>query len=207
MNPMNNLLLAGYVQKDKSNSFHRYKYASDEAVTAKIRHAMHTSGLYVSSAEIVRLDTGTVTTKDGDVMQAAVIQFRFMFCDEVGNQYGPYEGAGSALDKGDKAVMKAMTAARKYALSQAALVSWGDDPEADATVDAAVEGKPAVSHEPVSPEAVELAKEQLLGRFAAEGTEAAKGEFKKLPTRMQSHLRRYESEWMRENLRGDRVEA
>ena len=42
---------------------------------------------------------------------------------------------GQGTDKGDKAVMKANTAALKYALAGIFLISWGDDPEADVETD------------------------------------------------------------------------
>ncbi len=38
-------------------------------------------------------------------------------------------------DAGDKALMKAQTAAIKYAMARAFNISWGDDPEADPKVD------------------------------------------------------------------------
>jgi hypothetical protein len=51
------------------------------------------------------------------------------------------QGIGQGFDKGDKAVMKAMTAAQKYAYATAFCISWGDDPEADSTTDRYHEAK------------------------------------------------------------------
>jgi hypothetical protein len=133
------LLDAGYVQKDKKNSFHDYKYASDEGVTRKIRDAMRKNGLFVESCKIERMEVTECKTPRGETMQHVSMIVRFMLRDTAGTSYGPYDGAGEAMDKGDKATMKAMTAARKYAIAQSALVSWGDDPEADASVDELME--------------------------------------------------------------------
>jgi hypothetical protein len=51
------------------------------------------------------------------------------------------EGMGSGQDAGDKAIMKAQTAAIKYAWMLALSISTGDDPEEDAGTDEAMEGK------------------------------------------------------------------
>ena len=122
---------AGYVQKDAKNSHQGYKYASDDAVTTKLREALAANQIFVKSCEVLKFDTGTVSTKSGN-SNIANVTVSFMLQDERdGREYGPYQGIGCGIDKGDKAPMKAFTAARKYAIAQVSLTSWGDDPEKD----------------------------------------------------------------------------
>ncbi len=49
------------------------------------------------------------------------------------------DGWGAGCDKGDKAPMKSVTAASKYALANAFCISLGEDPEADAETDKAAD--------------------------------------------------------------------
>lgn len=132
---MNELLTVGTIAYDKRNEAvgDGYGYASDEAITTAFRKVMHESGLHVKSFEIVSSEMGEVETRVGTCTTCMVV-VRFFFSDGT-NDYGPFEGIGMGMDRGDKSPMKALTAARKYAISQAALISWGDDPEGDMTTD------------------------------------------------------------------------
>jgi hypothetical protein len=117
----------GYVQKDATNDFHHYRYASAEAVLRKVNAAVSSRGIALSSEasleQIMPHGDGTI----------AVVKLGLTFTD--GNEAMRVEGLGSGYDKGDKAVLKANTAALKYCLANAFLISWGDDPEADAETD------------------------------------------------------------------------
>ena len=120
----------GYVQKDATNEFHKYRYASAAAVLSKVNAALSSRGLAVSSmAELIAHDR-IEGTKPKTI---AVVKLTLIFND--GTDTLQIEGLGSGEDSGDKAVMKANTAALKYALANAFLISWGDDPEADPTTD------------------------------------------------------------------------
>jgi len=121
----------GYVQKDAVNEFHHYRYASAEAVLKRVNAALSERGIVVSSqAELVRQDI--LKSEKGDKI-LAVVKLAVDFTD--GTETVHAEGLGSGLDGGDKAVMKANTAAIKYLVANAFLISWGDDPEADAGTD------------------------------------------------------------------------
>lgn len=113
----------GYVQKDAENAFHHYKYASAEAVLKKVNAALSSRGIAVSTqAELLHYEEGH-----------AVVRLSLTFTD--GDESLTAQGLGEGSDKGDKAVMKANTAALKYAVANAFMISWGDDPEADTTTD------------------------------------------------------------------------
>src|SRR5690606_34885912 len=79
-----------------------------------------------SQARIVRMS---------DDMKSAVASVTLRIVDTESAEEIQVSGLGQGSDKGDKAVMKAVTAAVKYALSTGFLISWGDDPEADSGVD------------------------------------------------------------------------
>ena len=122
----------GYIQKDATNEFHKYRYASAAAVLSKVNAALSSRGIAVSStAELVAHDR----IEGAKPKTIAVVKLTLIFND--GTDTLQIEGLGSGEDSGDKAVMKANTAALKYALANAFLISWGDDPEADPSTDGA----------------------------------------------------------------------
>lgn len=121
----------GYVKKDATNAFQHYKYASAEAVLKKVNAALSERGIAVSTqAELLHYDK---TEAGGKETMHAVVRLSLTFTD--GEETLTAQGLGEGSDKGDKATMKADTAALKYALANAFMISWGDDPEADVSTD------------------------------------------------------------------------
>jgi hypothetical protein len=113
----------GAIGKDRTNSFHGYSYTSADAVMNKVRKALTTHDVCLSTeAELLEFTNGF-----------AVVRITLTF--NHGEESMSAQGIGQGYDKGDKAVMKAMTAAQKYAYATAFCISWGDDPEADAETD------------------------------------------------------------------------
>jgi len=167
------MLACGYVTKDKRNASGGYTYASDEAVSRSLRDKMRELGLHVASSEVVSFESKQVQYARA-VMNLVTVHVRFTFSDGE-NTYGPYEAIGSGMDAGDKAAMKAMTSARKYAIAQSVLLSWGDDPEADASTDKIV-------NEPVpQPKELSSAAKKVLEtgqKTAEQGIEALKAVWK-----------------------------
>jgi hypothetical protein len=122
----------GYVQKDATNTGQGYRYASAAAVLGKVNEALSSRGVAVEThAELAHLSQAPGAK--GGTNTTAVVKLCLDFTD--GEERIHVEGLGSGMDYGDKAVMKANTAALKYAVANAFLISWGDDPEADATTD------------------------------------------------------------------------
>ncbi len=114
-----------YVQKDSFNDFQKYKYASAEAVLGKVNEALTTRGIAVgSTAELVNYHHGGKGESHN-----AVVRLTLRFIDCESNEVIAVQGLGQGSDKGDKAVMKANTAALKYCYANAFTISWGDDPE------------------------------------------------------------------------------
>ncbi len=115
-----------YVQKDATNSFQKYKYASAEAVLKKVNEALSSRNIALStSAELVQYHHG-----DSKSSNVAIVSITLRFIDGDTSEVIAVQGLGQGADKGDKAVMKANTAALKYAYANAFTISWGDDPEA-----------------------------------------------------------------------------
>lgn len=113
----------GAIGKDKTNSFHGYSYTSADAVMNKVRKALTANEICLhTEAELLEYANGIAIVR---------ITLWFMHGDEQISA----QGIGQGYDKGDKAVMKAMTAAQKYAYATAFCISWGEDPEADSDTD------------------------------------------------------------------------
>lgn len=123
----------GYVQKDKSNAFHGYRYASDEAVLAHIHAAAVKVGVAFVPAFSIE-SVGVISGKGGE-SQYVTVRVMVNVIDADTGESVQTVGIGSGMDKGDKAVMKAETAAMKYALLKLLLIPTGDDPEADRSTD------------------------------------------------------------------------
>ena len=109
-----------YVQKDKTNDFQHYNYASEAAAIKKIRPALIKAGLFMlPSVEKMWLDDRGNTH----------VEMLYRIFDSSGD-YIQFKAVGSGQDKsGDKGVYKALTGASKYALLKTFMLETGDDPE------------------------------------------------------------------------------
>jgi hypothetical protein len=149
----------GYVQKKSKNTAQDYKYAGAEEVLSRANTALFSRGVSISSsAEVEHFNVTQYTeeTKFGlktKFRSDAVVRLRLTF--HYADEQRTVEGLGSATDLGDKAVMKANTAALKYCLANAFLISWGDDPEADEAVDREVKAQPTSKEAPKETQGLE----------------------------------------------------
>lgn len=118
-----------YIQKDKENSFHRYRYASEAAIKEKLHSALVRYGV-LFQCDVVSFDERTGLGKDGKETLAKC-QFHYAFEDvETGDKReGTFFGTG--VDNADKHLYKAVTGAVKYILTTTFLIPTGDDPEGE----------------------------------------------------------------------------
>lgn len=124
------------VPKDKQNTQQRYKYASSDAILEKANPALVAAKLAtVCSLEI--LDRQPRTTNTGGMWELVTVRARITIIDSETGAMMETEGIGQGYDGGDKALSKAQTQARKYALLLALNISTGEDPEADERTDKA----------------------------------------------------------------------
>ena len=123
-----------YVQKNGTNDFHRYKYATAADVLEKVNASLVKHGLAVT-AQAELIDLREVMTAKGNAELLATVRTTLTIVDSESGEAMVSSGIGSGQDPGDKASMKACTASLKYAWMMTLAMATGDDPEADAGVD------------------------------------------------------------------------
>ena len=123
-----------YVAKNGNNDFHHYKYATSADVLEKVNAALtkYRIGSVVLPELVSVVD---VKTAKGNTEKLATVKIDIMLIDSESAETLTISGLGSGQDAGDKAVMKAQTAAIKYAYLLSLAISTGDDPEADVKTD------------------------------------------------------------------------
>ena len=114
----------GSIERDGTNSHHKYTYTSAEAVKRAVQTACAAQGLAMIT---------TIERLEGSTFDRVMCKAALTVTD--GEHSISAEGIGSGTDRGDKASMKACTAAVKYALAHLFCLPFGDDPEADARTD------------------------------------------------------------------------
>ena len=123
-----------YVEKHGTNDYHGYQYATSADVLAKVNASLVKHGI-ASVAVPELLDMVDVTTTKGNTEKLATVQMQITLIDTESGETFSIVGIGSGQDSGDKAIMKAETAAIKYAYMLSLAISTGDDPEADIQTD------------------------------------------------------------------------
>lgn len=127
-----------YVEKKGNNDFHHYNYATSADVLLKVNAALTRHA--ISSVAIPEvLSMVDVITAKGNTEHLATVRMDIMLIDAESGETLTITGLGSGQDSGDKAVMKAQTAAIKYAYLLSMAISTGDDPEADGKTDESME--------------------------------------------------------------------
>jgi hypothetical protein len=161
-----------YVQKGGQNLFHKYNYAAAADVLEKVSKALHSEGL-VSWTESEIHDWREKTTKSGSLDNLVTVRTRLHIVDPDSGQEVVTVAFGSGQDAGDKAVMKAQTAALKYAWLMTLNISTGDDPEADAKTDERVAGEKRAKPAPRGPKTGDFtaADKELERQAAVDGDE------------------------------------
>jgi hypothetical protein len=120
-----------YIQKDKENTFHRYRYASEAAIKEKCHEAL-VKHKVIFNVEAEPYHTDIIKNVKGgeDVLEKVVVTWRFT--DVETGEFISGKGLGSGIDSGDKGTYKAITGALKYVLTGNFLIPTGDDPENEA---------------------------------------------------------------------------
>ncbi len=123
-----------YISKGGQNSFHGYSYVTSADVLEKVNTAMADVGL-VSTVMPSMIDFREVPNAKGNIEKHATVQVEVTIHDTDSGESITFGGIGSGQDSGDKAIMKAETAAIKYAYMLSLCIATGDDPEADRRTD------------------------------------------------------------------------
>ena len=123
-----------HVQKNGTNEFHKYQYATAADVLEKVNEALVKNKICsIAKADLISLEH--VANAKGNQEHLATVQMNIRLIDSESGEYLNIAGLGNGQDSGDKAVMKAETASIKYAYMMAFNISTGDDPEADIKTD------------------------------------------------------------------------
>lgn len=123
----------GVIEKDKRNEFHRYDYASIEAIVLGTREHLLEHGVIVLAGHR-ELSERTRETNSGPATVTTVRLTFSIFDVETGFALD-VDWAGRGEDPADKGIAKALTDARKTFLIQQLNLARGDDTEADPSTD------------------------------------------------------------------------
>lgn len=106
----------GAVGKDGQNTFDKYKYRSIDAVMNAMHPAMAKHGVFVTP-EVLEQSREERSSKNGGLLIYSITKVKYTFYTEDGSSVTATV-IGEGMDKGDKSMNKAMSAAFKYALFQ-----------------------------------------------------------------------------------------
>lgn len=123
-----------HIAKNGLNNYHQYKYTTAEDVLLKVNTALTKNKIAsIVIPEIASM--GDVTNLKGNTEHLVTVNVQIKLIDSESGECVDLFGIGSGQDAGDKAVMKAQTAAIKYAYMMSLCIATGDDPEADTKTD------------------------------------------------------------------------
>ena len=145
-----------YVRRQGENAHYGYRYATAADVLEKVNAALVSQGI-ISLARPVITAAENVTAADGGAERRITVEMNVTLTDTATGESLDITGYGCGQDRGDKAVMKAQTAALKYAYMLSLGISTGDDPEADAGLDERTAPAPVTSAEPAAPPVAAMA--------------------------------------------------
>lgn len=131
---VNVMIECGHIAKNGLNSYHQYKYATAEDVFLKVNSALTKNK--IASVVIPEIASMVdVINLKGNTEHLVTVNVQIKLIDSESGECVDLFGIGSGQDAGDKAVMKAQTAAIKYAYMMSLCIATGDDPEADTKTD------------------------------------------------------------------------
>ena len=133
-----------YMPKDGYNKFQNYGYTTAAGMFAKINEAMTRQGLF-TQVESTLIDIRDATTSKGNAEKHAVVKVKITVTDLETGESVVFEGLSSGQDANDKAIMKANTAALKYAYIGGLCIAMSDDPESDTNITYQPEPKKSAS--------------------------------------------------------------
>lgn len=130
-----------HISKNGLNDFHNYKYATAEDVLKKVNSSLTQHN--IACIAIPTLESMVeVLNRNEKKEHLATVSIQLHLIDGDSGESVDLFGIGSGQDAGDKAVMKAQTAAIKYAFMLSLCIATGDDPEADTGTDDSMAEKP-----------------------------------------------------------------
>lgn len=125
-----------HLEKDGRNAAQNYDFLSEANVKAHFNRALCDNDLFVAGVDVAVVEVNNhVDEGKAGRTQTVVTRVQVVVADVHSDKVVSWVGLGSGSDRGDKAAMKANTAAYKYAVTNGCVVSTGDDPEDDPSAD------------------------------------------------------------------------
>jgi hypothetical protein len=160
------------IGKDRKNEQQGYKFRGIDDVYNALSSTLAKNGLLMLPRVLSREVVERVSAK-GSVLFYVTVEAEFdLVASEDGSTH-TIKTYGEAMDSGDKATNKAMSAAYKYAAMQAFCIPTEGDNDADATTHAV---KPMVPNTSVHPEGPDWYKTEGAGMSAAKAKAEGLGE-------------------------------
>jgi hypothetical protein len=126
----------GPLSKDSRNDSQHYSFLSTQNLMTRLQPILHKHGVVgFQSAKL--LNSEKYTTKSGAEAQRVVVACEILLSD--GQGLVSVSALGGGADHGDKAIMKAQTAAYRECWVKLLALPIGDDPEADEKTDRGAE--------------------------------------------------------------------
>ena len=120
------------ISKDRRNESQGYKFRGIDDVYNAVSGLLAKNGLCILPRCVERVCVERVNAK-GTALFYVTVKAEFDFVSSVDDSRHTVTTYGEAMDSGDKATNKAMSAAYKYALVQAFAIPTEGDNDADAT--------------------------------------------------------------------------
>jgi len=134
------------IAKDSTNTYDKYNFRGIDAVYNVLSPLLAKHGLCILPRMVSRT-CEEHTSQKGGVLFYVTVEAEFDFVSAEDGSKHTVKTFGEAMDRGDKATNKAMSAAYKYACFQAFAIPTEGDNDADATTHE-VAAKP-IKHSPV----------------------------------------------------------
>jgi hypothetical protein len=135
----------GAVGEGGVNKQQGYRFRSIKDMMTAASSALAKHGVFVCP-QVEDLDVDERTTEKGTVLRFVVLRVRYIFYGPRGDSIDCV-AVGEAMDSGDKASNKAMSAAFKYALGQTFCIPYTAEEDADATTHEPIRARQAPPRE------------------------------------------------------------
>lgn len=161
-----------HIEKNGRNKEQGYDFVRESDVKAELRKLFADENVW-PSPDVEDASYVEFPTKSGGVMHFCRLKVRITFEDGDSGEMRSCRVMGEAMDSGDKASNKALTAAVKVALLQSMLIPTGDDTENDPKPEPYVAKPPKPAEPPPPPKPTPEALKLVVDSFAALGVTVA----------------------------------
>lgn len=173
------------IAKDRNNAQQGYRFRSIDDTYNTLSPILAECRIVILPRVLSR-DITERTNHKGTALFYVVLDVEFDFVSAIDGSKHTVRVMGEAMDSGDKATNKAMSAAYKYACMQTFCIPTEGDNDADATTH---EVK-AVS----APDGYESWKAEM-SAIAADGTEALQSAWQKSAAALRNHAVKHDLQW------------